>query len=180
MSPALPWRLFLLLQAASQDASPEVEAYRETFRRIVREALSRGEAFSKLERLCSVAPLRLSGSPGAVAAVEWAKEAMKRDGLENVRLEPVTVPRWERGAVAELRILAPAEAAGESLPILALGGSVGTPPEGIEAPLLEVKSFEELRASGERAKGRIVFFNRPMDPSLPDPFEAYSRAVDQR
>ncbi len=180
MSPRLLSCSILLLQVASQEAAPDVETYRETFRRVVRESLARGEAYSKLERLCSVAPLRLSGSPGAAAAVEWAKEAMKRDGLENVRLEPVTVPRWERGVVAELRILAPPEAAGESLPILALGGSVGTPPEGIEAALLEVKTFEELRAAGDGAKGRIVLFNRPMDPALPDPFEAYGGAVDQR
>src|SRR5262245_55454708 len=180
MSPRLLSCSILLLQAASQEASPDVEAYRETFRKVVRESLARGEAFSKLEQLCRAAPSRLSGSPGAAAAVKWAKEAMKRDGLENVRLEPVTVLRWERGSVAELRILAPVEAAGESLPILALGGSVGTATEGVEAGLVEVRSFEELRALGEGAKGRIVLFNRPMDPSLPDPFEAYSGAVDQR
>ncbi|HET6202456.1 MAG TPA: M20/M25/M40 family metallo-hydrolase [Planctomycetota bacterium] len=176
----LPDALLLLPLLASQEAPPEIEACRETFRQIVREALARGEAYAKLERLCAAAPRRLSGSPGAATAAEWAKEAMKRDGLENIRLEPVTVPRWERGEIAEFRILAPPEAAEESLPVLALGGSVGTPPEGIEAPIVEVKSFEELRALGDRAKGRIVFFNRPMEPGNPDPFEAYGGAVDQR
>jgi Zn-dependent M28 family amino/carboxypeptidase len=45
---------------------------------------------------------------------------------------------------------------------------------------VEVRSFDELRALGDRAKGKIVFFNRPMDPTLLNTFEAYGGAVDQR
>jgi len=57
---------------------------------------------------------------------------------------------------------------------------VGTPAAGITAEVLVVQSFEELRASGEKARGKIIFFNRAFDRSLFRPFAAYGGAVNQR
>jgi carboxypeptidase Q len=147
---------------------------------IVDEALARGEAWRMLEELCTRAPHRLSGSEGAERAIEWARERMIADKLEYVRLEPCLVPRWERGEMAELTVLAPPSVEGTRIPILALGGSEPTPSEGIEAGLVVVRSFEELAALGERTRGSIVLFDRPMDPKAHDPFAAYGGAVDQR
>ena len=49
--------------------------------------------------------------------------------------------------------------------IAALGMSVGTPPGGLTADVVEVHSLKELDTLGEAAiKGKIVFFNRPFDP----------------
>jgi Zn-dependent M28 family amino/carboxypeptidase len=67
-----------------------------------------------------------------------------------------------------------------SLNVCALGGSVATPEEGIQAEVIEVKGFDELRSLGENVRGKIVFFNRPMDPTKLNTFEAYAGAVDQR
>jgi hypothetical protein len=68
-----------------------------------------------------------------------------------------------------------------NIPILALGGSVATPSLGIKAELIEVRSLDELEALGKKAiSGKIVFFNRPMDPKMINTFGAYSKAVDQR
>ena len=47
------------------------------------------------------------------------------------------------------------------MPMLGLGMSVGTPPEGIEAELLVVDSFDELERRSAEARGRIVLFNVP-------------------
>ena len=69
--------------------------------------------------------------------------------------------------------------AGE-VPVLALGGSVATPPEGIEAELVVVRGFEALAAMGERARGKIVLFNRAMPRALRNTFRAYGAAVPQR
>src|SRR5687767_4207885 len=69
---------------------------------LVAHGMREPQAYALLSELCSVAPLRLSGSPGAERAVEWGRATMERLGLENVRLEPVMVPRWERGERAEL------------------------------------------------------------------------------
>ena len=147
---------------------------------VVDEALVRNESWEMLQELCAVAPGRLAGSPAAQAAVEWGRDAMLAAGLENVRLEPCTVPHWERGQPEELVIVAPPELAGERLSILALGGSVATPEEGLEAEVIEVRDFEELRRRAAEAEGRFVLFNRPMDDRRRDPFGAYGGAVDQR
>jgi carboxypeptidase Q len=65
--------------------------------------------------------------------------------------------------------------------VCALGGSVGTGPDGVTGEVVEVKSLEELKQLGERKiKGKIVFFNRPMDPARIQTFAAYGGAVDQR
>jgi carboxypeptidase Q len=55
--------------------------------------------------------------------------------------------------------------------MLGLGNSIGTPPDGIEAEVLVVRSFEELEAA-DRIKGRIVVYNVP--------FTTYSETVQFR
>jgi hypothetical protein len=147
---------------------------------LLREGLADARAFEQLAELCRVAPHRLAGSEGAARAVEWARQAMLAAGLENVRLEPVTVPRWERGAPEELVVVEPAAHAGERLSVLALGGSIGTPSAGLEAEVIAVQTFEELAARADEARGKFVLFARPMDPTKLDPFEAYGGAVRQR
>jgi hypothetical protein len=183
------WLLFLALCAAcaAPDLStlPRDERFFASLHHSLRaaflaEALPTCPAYQGLRELCEQAPLRLAGSPGAERAVEWGRGAFERAGLANVRLEPCTVPRWERGEVEELTVVEPAEHAGERIPILALGGSVPTPAEGLEADVLAVTSFEELQARAAEAAGRIVLFARPMDRAQLDPFEAYGGAVSQR
>ncbi|MHC4829343.1 MAG: hypothetical protein ACYTFT_03150, partial [Planctomycetota bacterium] len=100
--------LFLLLVGAGvRGEGDSIEAYRDTAERLIEAALTEGEAYGNLRGLCEAAPRRLAGSPGAAAAVEWARQAMVRDGLENVRLQPCTVPHWERGDLEEVRLLSP-------------------------------------------------------------------------
>ncbi|MFN2442291.1 MAG: M28 family peptidase, partial [Thermoanaerobaculia bacterium] len=118
---------------------------------------------------------RMSGSAQAAAAVEWSKGQLESYGLE-VRLQPVTVPRWVRGK-EEGRLVAPAT---QALHLTALGGSVATPAEGVEADLVRVTSYDELAALGETVKGKIVFYDAVMDRELVEQgeaFRAYSQAV---
>jgi Zn-dependent M28 family amino/carboxypeptidase len=174
----------VLLQGAAlaltQGARAESDPLRAVFDRIFDEALSGNSAYSKLQELCQATPHRLSGSPDAENAVSWARDQMTHDGLENVRLEPCTVPHWERGRIAVLEVVQPESARDTFLPILALGGSVATPREGIEAELCEAQSFQELAKLGDATRGKIVLFDRPMDPKTLDPFDASGAAVDQR
>ena len=52
---------------------------------------------------------------------------------------------------------------------------------GIRAEVIEVKDFEELKALGkEKIKGKIVFYNRPMQADLINTFASYSGCVNQR
>jgi Zn-dependent M28 family amino/carboxypeptidase len=137
-------------------------------------------AHAMLTELCTKVGPRLSGSPGAAKAVDWAKRTMESCELERVRLEPVMVPHWERGPAEEASVILSSGSPRIPIRICALGGSVATQGEGITAGVLEVHSFAELRSAGEKARGKIIFFNRPFDRGLFDPFFAYMGAVEQR
>lgn len=134
-----------------------LDPYREPAGRLVRESLSSQFAWDRLAELTDTFGNRISGSRNLELAIPWAVEQMKKDGLENVRLEPVMVPRWVRGR-ERLSIESPAPS---PLVMLGLGNSVGTPPGGIEADALVVRNYEELEARAAEANGRIVVFNVP-------------------
>ena len=131
------------------------ERYRDAAGRIVGTALQDVEGWEKLTYLTTEIGPRLSGSSGLERAIEWAHATMEEEGLENVRLQAVKVPHWVRGKESA-EVLSPLE---KPLGILGLGGSVGTPPEGITAPAVVVRSFDELEALGhERVEGKIVLY----------------------
>jgi len=124
---------------------------------LIGKALTSDHAYTRLETLCDDIGHRLSGSPQLDAAITWATDAMREDGLDNVHTEAVTVPAWVRGKEAAWLV----EPARRKLSILGLGNSVGTPAEGITAPLVVVGSFEELEALGESVRGAIVLYDVP-------------------
>ena len=150
-----------------------------TIRKIYNEALSNGKSYEWLRYLTKQIGPRLSGSTGAQKAVDWTKQIMEQQGFDRVFLQDLMVPHWVRGAKEVAYIQNGKQKT--TVPIAALGGSVATGPKGVEASVIEVKSFPELRAiSPDKVKGKIVFFNRPMDPTKINTFEAYGGAVDQR
>ncbi|HEY0740717.1 MAG TPA: M20/M25/M40 family metallo-hydrolase [Chryseosolibacter sp.] len=140
--------------------------------------LTKGESYSMLEYLTTKIGSRLSGSPGAAAAVDWTRHVMK-DFADTVWLQPVMVPHWVRGRQEIARAISK-RSGSYDLNVCALGGSVGTGPSGISAEVVEVKTFDELRALGATVKGKIVFFNRGFDMTRINTFSAYSGAVEQR
>lgn len=158
-----PWLLSPLaaaLLAPALGAAPPpdpVSSYAPVVTRLVEAARRDGRAWQRLEQLTDTFGHRLSGTPQLEAALRWAADEMRADGLDDVRLEPVTVPRWERGRES-LELLSPVR---QELVLLGLGNSVGTPAEGIEAGLMVVKSFEELDARAAEARGRIVLYDVP-------------------
>lgn len=143
-------------------------AYREVADRLIDASLADSSAYERLAYLVDTFGHRLSGSVGLEAAIDWILAEMEADGLENVRGEPVMVPHWVRGEES-LEMLVPRR---RSLPMLGLGGSVGTPGGGIRAPVLVVESFGELEARAEEARGQIVLFDVP--------FTTYGRTVQYR
>jgi len=146
---------------------------------IYNEALSNGKSYEWLEYLSNDIGHRLSGSVNAERAVKWGKEELSPIS-DKVWLQPVMVPKWVRGAPEYAHI---ESTPGKTIPvpILALGGSISTPSIGINANVVEVKSFEELDRIGEKKiKGKIVFYNRPMDPTIINTFQAYGQTVNQR
>jgi hypothetical protein len=155
------------------------QPYLEIARQITRAALAEGRAYHLLAELTSHGP-RLSGSPQAAAAVEWSRQTMMQLGFDNVRLQEAMVPHWVRGPIEEAAIINSTTMGTVPLTVCALGGSIATPEMGLVAEVIEVKSFDELKALGTKAAGKIIFFNRPMDAGKINTFEAYGGAVNQR
>jgi carboxypeptidase Q len=143
-------------QRAAQPAA-WLDTHRDAASRLLGEALASDFAWQRLAELGDTFGHRLSGSPALEDAIDWAVEQMKKDGLENVRKEPVKVPRWVRGQES-LEIVSPRR---HTLTMLGLGNSVGTPAEGVEGELVIFRSFDELSAAGQEVKGKIVLFNVP-------------------
>ncbi|MBM3298005.1 MAG: M20/M25/M40 family metallo-hydrolase, partial [Candidatus Aminicenantes bacterium] len=163
--------------ACRPEGEAEAARYKDAAAALLRKGLTELGAPALLGEIVSVGH-RLTGSPQAAEAVEVARRLMEEMGLENVHLEPTTVGRWVRGGV-ECRLESDI---GGAVPLdaLAVGGSEATPVPGILAGVIEVRSFEELAAAGDKARGRIVFFNRSMDPAALDTFGAYGAAAEQR
>lgn len=153
----------------------------EMFKKIFDEALTHGKSYANLDYLTNKIGGRLSGSTNAIRAVEWAYKTMKEAGADSVYLQECMVPHWVRGDKEIGKIIFSDAANAKPVNICALGSSIATPAEGITANIIEVKSFEELEQLGkEKVKGKIVFFNSPMDPTLIETFDAYSKAVKFR
>tara|TARA_R110001583_G_scaffold33902_14_gene114337 strand:+ start:1833 stop:3212 length:1380 start_codon:yes stop_codon:yes gene_type:complete len=152
----------------------------EIIKKIYTSSLKNGQSYEWLNYLSNQIGSRLSGSLGAERAVAWAKEELDKLGLDKVWLQPVMVPKWVRGA-KEYAFIESVPGKTISVNICALGGSVATPALGIKANIIEVQNFEELATLGKEAiEGKIVFFNRPMQPDLIDTFGAYGKAGNQR
>ncbi|MBI1331694.1 MAG: M20/M25/M40 family metallo-hydrolase [Armatimonadetes bacterium] len=137
--------------------------------------LSELGAYSMLDELTSKIGARVSGSPEAARAVIWVGDKLKSIGATNVSQIACMVPHWTRGK-GEYATMAEHW----KLSICSLGGSVPTPHAGVEGEVVEVHSLKEAEALGAKAKGKIVFYNRGFDPTLPNTFAAYGGAVDQR
>lgn len=143
-------------------------------------ALTNGKAYDWLNYLSNQIGGRLSGSVQAQQAVDYTRKQLDSLGLDRVWLQPVMVPKWVRGT-PEFAYIETKPGLTTNVPICALGGSVATPDVGIKANIVEVKGIEDLEKLGaEKIKGKIVFFNRPMDPTQISTFSAYSGCVDQR
>ena len=167
----------LLLPLISLEAQTEDE---NRIRKFYDLALTEGKAYDWLNYLSNQIGGRLSGSVQAEQAVTFIKAEMDSLGLDRVWLQPVMVPKWVRGT-PEFAYLESKPGYTSNIPICALGGSVPTPPGGVKADVVEVKGLEDLPRLGKaKIEGKIVFFNRPMDATLINTFQAYGGAVDQR
>lgn len=172
--------LFVLLFVATLSSLAQ-SADEKIIREIYNKALAEGKSYEMLEYLTTRVGQRLSGSAGAAAGVEWSRDIMKRFGFDSVWLQPVMVPHWVRGEKEIGRIVNSRKFGSLDVNVCALGGSVGTGAAGVTGNIVEVKSFEELAQLGTKnIQGKIVFFNKPMDPTLINTFAAYGGAGFQR
>ena len=163
---------FLSINAQAQDA--------KTIRTIYDLALTQSEAYENLRVLCKEIGHRLSGSEGADSAVVWGQRILGKLELDTIYLQEITVPHWERGRKEKAYFYN--EKGKNMLDVCALGGSVSTGMnQFIKGDVLEVKSLDEVNNLPDSlVKGKIIFYNRPMDPKKISTFSAYGSCVDQR
>ena len=134
-------------------ASPEVK-------RLVEMAKTGRYGYKITESLTTEIGPRLAGSTEEAKARLWAVAKFKELGFENVRVQEFSVPGWVRG-VETAEIISPYP---QKLYITSLGGSVATPPEGIEADVAYFETFEDLVAAPmDGLEGKIVFISGRME-----------------
>ena len=163
---------FLSINTQAQDA--------KTIRTIYDLALTKSEAYENLRVLCKDIGHRLSGSEGADSAVVWGQRVLGKLELDTIYLQEITVPHWERGRKEKAYFYN--EKGKNMLDVCALGGSISTGMnQFIKGDVLEVKSLDEVNNLPDSlVKGKIIFYNRPMDPKKISTFSAYGSCVDQR
>ena len=160
--------LVVLSVACDASAQTVADRYREAASRIITRATKDSAAWNRLAVLTETFGHRFSGSESLERAIDWTLAEMRKDALDNVRGEPVMVPRWIRGTES-VELISPRR---QVLPMLGLGGSVATPAQGITADVMVVKSYDDLRARASEARGKIVLFNVP--------FTVYGQTVAYR
>jgi carboxypeptidase Q len=162
----------LLLLASPTKAQPTAafspEPWRAVADQLIDAALADSAAYQRLGYLVDTFGPRFSGTDNLEQALDWILEEMQGDGLDNVRGEPVMVPRWVRGRET-VTLLEPRVA---GLHVMGLGGSIGTGPDGVTAEVLVVGSFDELEQRKAEVPGKIVLFNVP--------FTNYGQTVQYR
>ena len=143
-------------------------------------SMSSSVSYELLDHLSNEIGGRLSGSLNAERAVEWGRKELIKVGFDKVWLQDVMVPKWVRGP-KEFALIETQPGTTFNVDVCALGGSVATPSVGIKSNVIEVYDFDELKILGkEKIDGKIVFFNRPMQPNLINTFQAYGEAVSMR
>src|SRR5712675_1227709 len=177
--------------ASSPNASPSptpavfsLQTLRE-LKRLQQSALTSDYAYRQVAHLSNNIGPRLTGSAQAAKAVEYVTGEFKSLGCE-VQLEKVMVPHWVRGEETAALVQFPGQAPNttQKIVLCALGASVAAPPNGIEADVIVVRNFDELKSlPREKVAGKIVLFNYPFDKQMAAEGrggEAYGEAVVYR
>ncbi|KAG4069249.1 hypothetical protein HA402_012102 [Bradysia odoriphaga] len=170
----------ILLACALPAVAVAQESDSVTLRKLADEVLTHSSAYENLRVLTKQIGGRLAGSPQMPKAEQWGVDALKAAGADTVYLQECMVPHWVRGAKEEARIISKRRDFLPPLEVLALGNSVGSGPEGVTAPVLEVSSFEDLEAKKDQVKGKIVFYNYHFNPTFIKTFHSYGDAVKYR
>ncbi|HEX6981524.1 MAG TPA: M28 family metallopeptidase [Balneolaceae bacterium] len=154
--------------SAQNSTNINISTYQDEAQKIIEAALSDEQAFDKLTLFVDKFGHRFSGSESLENSIDWIVSQMKKQPFDTVFTQKVMVPHWVRGEESAT-LIAPRK---KNLPMLGLGGSIGTPEGGIKAEVLVVGSFDELHEKADQAKGKIIVYNVP--------FTTYGETVQYR
>ena len=156
----LPAALLLLGAAAGASPDPPVDPLVVAAAIRQRAVGGASPAWDLVESLTTEIGARPAGSPAMERARDWALSRMKALGFTNVHAEPfVKATVWIRGAESGA-VVAPLA---RRLMLIGLGGSVPTPPAGLEAEVVVFSTLDDLIAARVGSlTGRIALVNQPM------------------
>jgi carboxypeptidase Q len=150
------------------------ERYHNQVNQLIDASLATDSAWSRLAFITDTFGPRFSGSQNLEDSIDEIVRMMQKDGFDTVYTESVKVPHWVRGNESA-KMVAPRP---RLLPMLGLGGSISTPPEGITAEVIVVDELDSIATLGDRAKGKIVLINQAFEEGRgPAPFRGYSQTV---
>lgn len=144
------------------------KVYSSDAEKIIHKAMEDSSSWERLAYMCDTFGPRLTGSEGLEKSLQWILQELEKDGFANIKYDTVYAPHWVRGKES-CTLLEPRTA---DIPMLGLGGSIGTPPEGITAPVIVVKDFDEMERRSSEIKGKILIYNTE--------FKDYGQAVQYR
>lgn len=170
---------FILLAALFTIISCSQKQDSEVISDIFKAAQSDTTAYHTLRVLSSEYGNRLAGTPISGESIKYMKRVIEGSNFDTVYLQECKVAHWSRGEKEEGYAISK-NFEKKRLVVCTLGNSVGTPSNGIKAEVVAVKSFDELKTLGDKVKGKIVYFNKPMDQSKINSFEAYGEVVGFR
>ncbi len=149
-------------------------------RRLADEVFTNGRAYENLRYLTKKIGGRLAGSPQMVLAEKWGLRSMNESGADKAWLQECMVPHWVRGGkdmVEAAWVEGTNKKKNKSLDVIALGNSLGGK---VNAPVIEVKSFDDLEKRKDEVKGKIVFYNYKFNQNFVRTFQAYGDASQYR
>ncbi|MDZ7756034.1 M28 family peptidase [Rhodohalobacter sp.] len=160
---------FLFLwNAPIQSQSVLSQEHRENAQKLIDTAMESNLAWERLTYMADTYGPRFPGTENLEQSIDWIVETMENDGFDRVWTQPVMVPNWKRNGESAT-LLSPRT---KDLPMLGLGGSIGTAEGGITAEVIVVQNFEELEKVSDQVEGKIVLFNAE--------FTSYGRTVQYR
>ncbi len=122
-------------------------------------ALSDPTAYDYIESISVEVGQRLAGTEAAARARDWGVAKLESLGFQNVHVEPFPITAWIRGP-EDAEIVAPHP---QQLAIIGLGGSVPTPPEGVEGEIALFRTYADLlTAPPGSLAGKIAVVTQPM------------------
>ena len=136
----------------------DISNYSDIASKIIEYSLSgpgENQSYNRLAAFVDRYGSRISGSANLEESIDHMLYLLQEDELDNVHGEEVNVTHWVRGK-EKAQLLEPRLA---ELAILGLGSSIGTPPGGITADAVVMRSFDELEERKDEVKDRIVIFN---------------------
>jgi carboxypeptidase Q len=127
---------------------------------LAQKALANSGAMTIVRDLTTEIGPRLAGSDAEKRAAAWATQRFQRLGFDKVWIETFPLEHgWARG-VEKAEVISSSP---QPLVITALGGSIATPPEGIEAEIALFKTYDELLALPTNSlAGKIAVVTQPL------------------